>query len=1461
MNNLNVFKNINIENSQKLTNLNNTKILYLIWDKTNDFITIVFESNKLIPVSEIEYFLSCKHHFVFKFDLKIEIKFKYENFSIEDVLSYISFICKKNYQKFRTPLFKMIGNNEITENDLFSRINLRNYELIFNIDDNEISRDNGSNDIDEIKKELIKYGINLKLKIEFIKLSIINNISRLENKKTPTLSKIKNYSTNDCKRTCNNIDDLRTNYKINDSVTMCLQIYAIEKKEVTSKKNNQKFKIYNFLLVDDSESINANVIFLSINKEKETFFDSFKSKDWICFNGKLVYNDFLKDQCLSISSYKNQHIHKINIKRNIFKYDINTEIIDECKNKRIELHAHSNMSTMDGIVSATDYLNYAYKLGHKAVAITDLNNIQSFPELHNEYIKKYKNTDFKLIYGSEFNIISSKINYVYNPNNNNLYDKKYVIFDLETTGLSPHDSEIIEFGAVLYEPKTNISKKIDILIKPTKPLSEFTKNLTHLTDEQLQKSGISIEHAMQKIIKIFDDSILVAHNAKFDISFINVWMKKLNYGVLKNTIIDTLPLSQLIWSNRKSYSLKNLCKLNKINYDDETAHRADYDAEVLLELYLKILDKLKTLNNKNLTLTDFNLSKLNLDNKNVYDRMYGHFTTVLAKNKKGLFNLFELISIAHTDNFYSSPKLFKNNLKKYREGLLIGTGLLNSELFDAIINKSDNKILEILSFYDYVEIIPPSLFTHLIQKEEFTKKQINLNLKKIIDFSLKLNKLIIATNTPRYISKNQSLIHEIIINSKRIGNKTHPLFDYRKRVKKYPIYNFKTTIEMKKEFSFLEDEKLIEDIVVNNSHIINDQIEQLFPIKDKLYPPEIENCEYKLKEICFYNAKQKYGEILPKIVEERLTHELDLIIKHKYAVIYWIAHKLVTKSSEEGYLVGSRGSVGSSFVATMANITEINPLEPHYICFKCKHSIFSNFENIKSGYDLEPIPCPKCKNTLTGEGHNIPFATFLGFNADKVPDIDLNFSSEYQHKAHDFIKDMFGEDHVLRAGTISTVANKTAYGYVKAFFENNNFIKSEQEIKLIAKQCEGIKRTTGQHPGGIIVIPKSFNINDFTPMNYPADDKTSLWKTTHFDFQALHDNVLKLDILGHIDPTALKFLHDYTGFNPKNIPTHDNKVLSLFSTNKNLNFINQNFDDDNGALGIPEFGTKFVREMLRVTKPKSFAELVQISGLSHGTDVWIDNGKTLIENKNKKLSEIIGCRDDIMTYLISKNIDPLVSFKIMESVRKGKGVPKEYEILLKSKNVENWYIDSCNKIKYMFPKAHATAYVLMAWRIAWYKINFPEHYYAVFFTTRTDIFDIKTILQGSEYIKNQLKNINIKINAKKADQKEKELQNIYEVAIEMWNRGIKMQNINLELSDANKFKVHNINGKNVIVPPFSAIDGLGITIANNIVNERNNRSNNKFISIQDLKDSTSVNKTQLQMLRDLKVLNDLSDNN
>ena len=1193
---------------------------------------------------------------------------------------------------------------------------------------------------------------------------------------------------------------------------------------------------FNLKVTDYTTSMFLSV-FSSSEKEYEENISKFKEGMWIKVNGSVKNNNFYNDFVIRAKT-----VEQIEKEEPI--------PMDEEKEKRVELHTHTMMSQMDGVIEVKNLIKRAIKWGHKAIAITDHNGIQTFPAA-----MKFKN-DIKILYGVELTMINDDIDLVLRSNDSKLMDNTYVVFDFETTGFNAGGGDsIIEIGAVKLK-NGEIIESFDRLINPGRPLEEHITRLTHITDEMLSDCPTE-EEIVKEFIKWTGDLPMVAHNAKFDVSFLSMAYKKYNLGDFTNPVIDTLQLSRAIDTEYSRHSLSALVKRYDIEFDEEGHHRADYDADATAKIFHKMLLKLKTRKIEKMTDIDLLVSK-----EDIHKFGEAHHINILVKNAVGLKNLFKVLSYASTKYLYKSPRIPRSELSKLREGLLISSGCANSEIFKEARSKSKEEIRDLMNFYDYIEVQPPEVYSYLIDLSDFNSEdEVKDNIKKIIEVAKETNKLVVATGDVHHLDRKDKIYREIIINQKVPGGGRHPL--NRKNIKTIPSMHLRTTKEMLEDFNFLGEEA--KKIVVTNSNKIADQIEEFEIIPDTKgipFSPEFENSEQVIKDICYKKATSIYGDPLPDIVKDRLDSELNGIINGGFDSIYLIAQKLVKHSNDDGYVVGSRGSVGSSFAATMLDITEVNPLPAHYVCPKCKTSIFEDEKgipygkNYPSGYDLPDRTCT-CGEKMNKEGQDMPFATFLGFNADKVPDIDLNFSGDYQAKAHDYTKVLFGADHVYRAGTIGTVAEKTAFGFVKGYYEDRGIegIRS-LEIERLAKGVTGVKRTTGQHPGGIVVVPDYKEIFDFTPFQFPADDVKAEWATTHFNYHDIEDCLLKLDILGHDNPTIFKMLHDLTGVDPMTIPMDDKEVMSLFTSTKALKVTPEQINCNVGCLALPEF-TKFVMGIVEETKPTTFAELVKISGLSHGTDVWNGNAQDLVRNKVCPFRETIGCRDDIMVYLSNHGVKPIDAFKIMELVRKGRQVKMkdkwdEYKKLLKEKKIPDWYIDSCDKIKYMFPKAHATAYISASWRIGWYKINKPLEYYATFFSIKCDIFDVETMELGYDKIKERLEELNLrKIGLSVRDN---DLITTLEVALEMTARGYKFKNVDLDKSDSKNFVIDE--DKKTLIPPFRAIDGLGETVAKNIVSEREKK---EFLSIEDVQKRCKVSGTLIEKMKIMGIFKDLPE--
>lgn len=1188
-------------------------------------------------------------------------------------------------------------------------------------------------------------------------------------------------------------------------------IFDVDTKELRSGRTLLTFKI-----TDYTSSILVKMF--SRDKEDAALYQRVKKGMWVKVRGSVQNDTFVRDLIMIGND--------INEMKPPGRIDTAPE--DE---KRVELHLHSPMSQMDAVTPVSSLVAQAKKWGHKAIAITDHAVAQSFPEAYGAG----KKNGIKILYGIEANLVDDGVPIAYNDAHRLLAEDTYVVFDVETTGLSAVYDTIIELAAVKVRDG-DIIDRFESFANPHHRLSATTINLTGITDDMVENAP-EIAEVLERFSNWAEDAVLVAHNATFDMGFLNVGYKKMGLEKAKNPVIDTLELGRFLYPELKNHRLNTLAK--KFDIELTQHHRAIYDAEATGYLLMKMLkDAMEKGTQYHDQLND------NMGQGNAYQRARPYHCTLLAQNELGLKNLFKLVSISHLEYFYRVPRIPRSVLQKYREGILVGSGCDKGEVFEGMMQKSPEEVEAHAHFYDYLEVMPKPVYAPLLEMELIrNEKALEEIIGNIANLGDKLGIPVVATGNVHYLNENDKIYRKILIHSQGGAN---PLNRHQ-----LPDVHFRTTNEMLEAFSFLGHNKA-KEIVVTNTNKIADMIENIKPVKDDLYTPKIEGAEDEMREMSYAMARKTYGDPLPEIVEARLEKELKSIIGHGFAVIYLIAHKLVKKSLDDGYLVGSRGSVGSSLVATMTEITEVNPLPPHYVCPECKHSEFFNDGSVGSGFDLPDKDCPQCGVKYRKDGHDIPFETFLGFKGDKVPDIDLNFSGEYQPRAHNYTKVLFGEDNVYRAGTIGTVADKTAFGYVKAYQQDHNFHYRGAEIDRLASGCTGVKRTTGQHPGGIIVIPDYMDIYDFSPIQFPADDRTSEWRTTHFDFHSIHDNVLKLDILGHDDPTVIRMLQDLSGMDPKTIPTDDQEVMKIFSGTESLGVTEEQIMCKTGTLGIPEFGTRFVRQMLEDTKPTTFSELVQISGLSHGTDVWLGNAQELIQQRICNLSEVIGCRDDIMVYLIYQGLEPAFAFKIMESVRKGKGLSEEMEEEMRKNEVPEWYIDSCKKIKYMFPKAHAAAYVLMAVRIAYFKVHHPLFYYAAYFTVRAEDFDIEAMAKGSEAIRAKIIEINNK--GLDASNKEKSLLTVLELSLEMTERGYSFQKINLYKSGASEFIIEG----NSLIPPFNSIPGLGTNAAVNIVNAR---KNGEFLSKEDLQQRGKVSKTILEYLDKQGCLEELPEQN
>ena len=1113
---------------------------------------------------------------------------------------------------------------------------------------------------------------------------------------------------------------------------------------------------------------------------------------------------------------------------------------DKAEVKRVELHMHTKMSAMDAMTSATDLIKRAMSWGMKSIAITDHGVVQAFPEAY--HLLGRDNPEMKVIYGVEAYLVPDKEKSVKNPRGQVLNDATYCVLDLETTGISITTEKITEVG-IMKVKNGEVIDEFEIFVNPEKPIPQRVVEVTNITDEMV-KDAETIDKVFPKILEFVGDSIIVAHNASFDVGFLKHNAKLLGYE-FNNTYIDTLPLAKDLFPDLKKYKLGKIA--DSLGIEVDVAHRALADVDTTVKVFNVMLKKLK---DKGINTVD-EIDSATKDpeaQKEEFKKQRSYHAIILAKNYVGLRNLYKLVSISHLNYFYKNPRILKSIYKKYSEGLILGSACEAGELYQAIeLGKSDEEIENIARDYDYLEIQPIGNNEFLVRNGVVPDREYLKDInRKIVELGEKLGKLVVATCDVHFMDPQDEIYRRIL----EAGQ------GYKDADEQAPLY-LRTTEEMLKEFEYLGEEKAYE-VVVTNTNKVSDMCDRIDPISPEKCPPHIPGCEEDIKNIAYKKAHELYGDPLPEIVQTRLDKELNSIISNGYSVMYIIAQRLVWKSNEDGYIVGSRGSVGSSLVAFMTGITEVNSLQPHYRCPKCKYSEFDDY-GVGNGFDLPDKDCPKCGTKMAKDGMDIPFETFLGFNGDKEPDIDLNFSGEYQAKAHKYTEVIFGKGTTFKAGTVGTVAEQTAFGYVKKYYEERNIPINKAEIARISVGCQGIKRTTGQHPGGIIVVPKGREIYEFTPVQHPADDPNSDIITTHFDYHSIDGNLLKLDILGHDDPTVIRMLQDITGVAPTDVPLDDKETMSIFSSTKALGVTPEQIHSEVGTYGIPEYGTKFARGMLLDTHPTTFDELIRISGLSHGTDVWLGNAQSLIEQGIVTLQQAICCRDDIMIYLMKKGLPPDKSFKIMEAVRKGKVAkgkePKwkdEYIPLMLEHDVPEWYIKSCEKIKYMFPKAHAAAYVTNAFRIAWFKVHIPLAYYAAFFTIRAKAFDAEVMINGKEKVKNKMKEIEMMGN--NATPKDKDMYDDLELVLEMYERGLRFLPIDLYKSHATKFQVEGDS----LRPPLNSIAGLGNVAAEGIMKARQEE---KFMSIDDLKIRSKVGDSVTELLRQFGCLEGMSQSN
>ena len=1498
----------------------------------NNSWNILIDKDNLLPVEVLEE-LESKKMLLDETASKIEFVFNIKNQDINTYLSYYKFLLKnlkeelkvleiyEDSMKIEDGFLTLVATNEVEKSRLekalpkitsfYKRLNYN-----FNID---IVMRHEENILEEIQKDL-------------------NNIEMPKHESTPKKEEQPPQEKKQYRREAkdpNSVigrgikeDPIKIKTLIGEDNNVVVEAKVFGTDYFESSKTD--FKIITLKITDFSDSIYCKV-FVRDDEEYKRLCKELKSGNWYKIRGYTKNDQFAKELVLNA--------------RDIIKIDKKEETVkDTAEEKRVELHCHTKMSQMDGVIDEVDLVKQAMKFGMNAVAITDHNGVQGFPHVfnfvtdHNKHLQEGEEP-FKAIYGCELLMIDDNVDIVTRPNSDIMLDQTYVVFDFETTGFNAGGFDsIIEIGAVKIKDGM-IIEKYDELINPGRPLPQKIIDVTNITDAMLEGKD-NEENAVRRFIEWFGDCPMVAHNAKFDVSFLEMAYKKYNFGTFKNPVIDTLELSRTLDNTYARHSLSALVKRYDVPWDENAHHRGDYDAEGTALVFYKMLKKLSNRNIDKMS----DLEKL-VSKEDIHKYGSSHHINILVKNKTGLKNLFKIVSLANTTYLYKTPRILRSVVESLREGLLIGSGCYESEVFRMAKSKSDDELSNIIRFYDYVEVQPMECYDHLIQTGDFsTKVELAANIEKVVRVTEEAGKIIIATGDVHHLRRDDKIYREIIVNQKVPGGGRHPLA--RNGIKEIPCNHFRTTNEMLEDFKFLGEDKAYEIVVKNTNKIADmcDIVEVIIDTGGIPFSPRVKSddgksyldCPVVVTDLVYTKAKDWYGEPLPYMIEERIATELygDIVFKiikerhedissneeeynsviHKelhdeilkgseniksivteyvknndeenldekalekkvkktlggvigggFDPIYLIAQRLVKHSNDEGYLVGSRGSVGSSFVATMMGITEVNPLAAHYRCEKCKLSIFDD-ENgnalgatYSSGFDLPDKECPNCHIPMLKDGQDMPFATFLGFNADKVPDIDLNFSDLNQASAHAYTKVLFGEDNVYRAGTIGTVADKTAFGFVKGYCEDKGLGDMRTaEVERLAIGCTGVKRTTGQHPGGIVVVPDYMEVSDFTPFQFPAEDPTAEWRTTHFDYHSIDQCLLKLDILGHSDPTQLRLIQLQSGTDILKVPLDDKETMSIFTSTEALGVTKEQIMCNTGTLGIPEFGTPFTIKLVEDTKPTSFAELIKISGLSHGTDVWLGNAQELIANNIVPFKDTIGCRDDIMVYLMYNGVKPIKAFKIMEFVRKGKASKdpetwKEHVKTMQEANIPDWFIGSCQKIKYMFPKAHAAAYVISAFRIAWYKVHMPVYFYSSWYTSKATDVDVENMIKGYNSIKARLEDIQAK--GYEATNKENGQAESLKVALEATARGIKFLNVDLYESEATVWKAKN---ETEIYPPFNAIDGLGDTVAKNIVAER---EKGKFISIEDVQKRAKVSQTLIDKMKDMGILEGMPDSN
>ena len=1434
--NMEVFSKLGVKSIEIKTILLNTRIKRITFNcvvscmNCIDDIDIIYKDvlSKFGRELEIEFITDNKNLSLNDEEIKTIVtraieRLKTKNTTSKSFLCFYKLHIKENYiiielndenTKFMLEEVKISSKIE----NILDEYGVKNYKIIFSVGD--------------FSKEILNIEEKIKMDIEKHQNSI--NAEREKVVKTNSTSETQVYKTkNDFKRASKTREikgetiSIKDFYDLYDGETCIVEGEVFSMEDMILKSG----KILRTIRITDGESSLTSKIFLDENDKLDIYKGVF-----LKLSGKLQLDTYAGNE-------KTLMINSVNI---IDKEKIKKE--DAAEEKMVELHAHTKMSEMVGVTDVEDIIKRAKEYGHKAIAITDYSVVHSYPAAF-KTAKKFSTDEEKMkaIFGCEMYMIDDEAPMVTNPKDKKIDDEEFVVFDIETTGLNSHTNEIIEIGAVKIKAG-RIVDRYSQLINPGRPIPYHITEITSITDEQVANEP-KIDKVIGKFVDFVGDAVLVAHNAPFDMGFIKRDIKKYLSIDYQCSVIDTLQMARDLFPDLKKYGLGDLNKT--LGLALEKHHRAVDDSQATANMFIIFLEKYKE---KGLEyMKDINTGfEVNVKKQSLKNVM------VLVKTQAGLKNMYRLVSEAHIKYFGNKKaRIPKSVLVENREGLIIGSSLTahfmnTGELVDLYLRHDLEKLEEAAKFYDYIELLPKSTYNELIEKDGTgalgSYEEVEKMNKYFYDLGKRLGILVTASSNVHYLDENEDIIRSILL----YGSGT--VYNSRQ----YSINNgfyFRTTDEMLKEFSYLGEDEA-KEIVVTNTNKIADMIEsEIKPIPEGFYPPKMENAEEIVKSMTYEKAYRIYGNPLPEIVSARLERELNAIINNGFSVLYLSAQKLVKKSLDNGYLVGSRGSVGSSLVAFMMGITEVNALYPHYICDnpECKYSEFIEKEGV--GIDLPDKICPKCGAKLRKDGYSIPFEVFMGFKGDKVPDIDLNFSGEYQSEIHRYCEELFGKENVFKAGTISTLAEKNAEAYVRKYFEDNNLNTVRAEIIRLGRLCQGAKKTTGQHPGGMVIVPQGNSIYEFCPVQRPANDETSESTTTHYDYHVMDEQLVKLDILGHDDPTTIKLLQEYTNMEIKDIPLADKDTLKIFSSTESLGVTPEQIGTEIGTYGIPEFGTGFVRQMLIDTRPTTFAELVRISGLSHGTNVWLNNAQEFVRNGQATLSQIITVRDDIMNYLIDQGLDNSDAFKIMEFVRKGK--PKKepenwekYSAMMKEKKVPDWYIESCRRIEYMFPKGHAVAYVMMAMRIAYFKVHKPLAFYAAFLSRKADDFDMEFMSRGI-LAKQKLEELS---KEPKLDPKKKNEQAICEIVVEMEARNIELLPVDIYLSDGKKFTIED----DKIRIPLIGINGLGGAVIDAIVKER---EEGKFISVEDLKRRTKMQQPVVDKLKNIGAISSLSETN